>query len=246
MSTAATSVPLPAPSALARAVGWYRDAFRLWRRAPFRLIGLSLALLVAEAIVQLVPMIGTVLSKALVPMLGAGLWIGLDQLDRGQPLRFACLWAGWRHPRWLALWGLAATVGLSVFGLQVACAAAVYGPVVWDGVVLGHMRSHPQLLARALEYVLMLPGLVPATLLTLAAPLFLFNGNRAPAALVASLRLVTRHGLAFALALLPQLALFAAALSRPWLMPLLLLLLPLGTLLGFAAWRDLAPPPQAH
>ena len=246
MSTAASSVPLPPPSALARATGWYREGFRLWRRAPFRLIGFSLALLVAEAIVQLLPLAGTVLSKALVPMLGVGLWLGLYQLDRGQPLRFACLWAGWRHRRrWSLLW-LMAMLGLTVFGLQVACAAAAYGPAVWDGVVLGHWTGHPQLRTREFLYVLMLPGLVPSTLLSLAPPLFLFHGETVPAAITGSLRLMLRHGVAVTLAVVPQLALFAASLSSPWLLPLLLLLTPLSTAVGFAVWRDLADRSQAH
>jgi len=246
MSTAVPSVSIVSPSPLVRAAGWYRDAFRLWRRAPFRLIALSLALLVAEAIVQLVPVVGTVLSKAIVPMLGVGLWIGLDQLDRGQPLRFACLWAGWGHPRRWSLLGMMAMLGFTAFVLQVACAAAAYGPAVWDGVVLGHMRSHPQLLTRELEYVLMLPGLVISTLLSLAPPLFLFHGETVPAAITGSLRLILRRGVAVTLAVVPQLALFAASLSSPWLMPLLLLLMPLGTVVGFAMWRDLADRPQAH
>ncbi|HEU4669789.1 MAG TPA: hypothetical protein VFR91_03745 [Dyella sp.] len=243
MPTAAPPVTLPAPSALARASGWYRDALRLWRRAPFKWVVLSLACLVAEALLQLMPAVGTVLSKVVVPMLAVGLWPGLDRLARGEPLRFACLLAGWRHPRWPALWGLAAATGLVVFAVQVASAALVYGPVVWDAVVLGHLLHHPALQTRRMEFVLLLPGLVPATLLTLAPPLFLFRGKGALAALAGSVRWVAGHAAAFVLALLPQLALFAVALSSPWAMPLLLLLLPLGTLLAYAAWRDLAGAP---
>ena len=245
MSTAASSVSLPPPSSLARAAVWYREGFRLWRRAPFRLVGLSLACMVAEVLLQLVPLAGTVLSKAVVPMLAVGVWIGLDRLARGEPLRFACLLSGWRHPRWPALWGLSAAVGLIVFAVQVAAAAAVYGPAVWDAVVLGHLLHHPALQTRRLEFVLLLPGLVPATLLTLAPPLFLFRGEGVLAALAGSLRRVAAHAVAFTLALLPQLVLFAVALSSPWAMPLLLLLMPLGTLLAYAAWRDLAGAPPA-
>ncbi|WP_017463343.1 hypothetical protein [Dyella ginsengisoli] len=245
MSTAASSVSLPPPSSLARAAGWYREGFRLWRRAPFRLVGLSLACMVAEVLLQLVPLAGTVLSKAVVPMLAVGVWIGLDRLARGEPLRFACLLSGWRHPRWPALWGLSAAVGLIVFAVQVAAAAAVYGPAVWDAVVLGHLLHHPALQTRRMEFVLLLPGLVPATLLTLAPPLFLFRGEGVLAALAGSLRRVAAHAVAFTLALLPQLVLFAVALSSPWAMPLLLLLMPLGTLLAYAAWRDLAGAPPA-
>jgi len=245
MPTAAPPAILPAPSALARAGGWYRDALRLWRRAPLKLVFLSLACLVAEALLQLLPAVGTVLSKAVVPMLAVGLWIGLDRLARGEPLRFSCLVAGWRHPRWPSLWALAAAIGLVVFAVQVASAMLVYGPVVWDAVVLGHLMHYPALQTRRLEFVLLLPGLVPATLLTLAPPSFLFRGDGVLAALAGSLRRVTAHAAAFTLALLPQLALFAVALSTPWAMPLLLLLMPLGTLLAYAAWRDLAGASQA-
>ena len=239
MSAVASAPEVAYRSPVSRTLSWYRDAFGLWRRAPLRLVALTLACLLAEALLQLVPWAGVVVSKAVVPMLLAGIWIGLDGLhQRGEPLRLACLWDGWRQPRWPALWALAAFAGLAVFGVQLGCAVLVFGPAAIDAVLFGHLAQHPQLQTRSAEYVLLLPGLFPATLLSLALPLFLFHGCRPLAAVAGSVRRVLRHPLAFFLAMLPQLLLFALALSSAWFLPLLLVLQPLGTVVSFAAWSD--------
>lgn len=239
MSVVASAPEVAHRSPVSRALCWYRDAFRLWRRAPLMLIALCLVSLLVEGALQVIPWAGVAISKMVVPMLLAGIWIGLDRLQRdGGPLRLACLWDGWRQSRWPALWALAAFAGLAVFGVQLGCAVLVFGPAAIDAVLFAHLAQHPQLQTRSAEYVLLLPGLLPATLLSLVLPLFLFHGCRPLAAVAGSVRRVLRHPLAFFLAMLPQLLLFALALSSAWLLPLLLVLQPLGTVVSFAAWSD--------
>ena len=123
-SIPATSVPIR-PSPLSRLARWYGDAPRLWRRAPLMLVGLSLCCMLVEVLLQLIPWAGVPLSKVVVPMCMAGIWIGLDGVQHGARLRFSSLWAGWRHPRWIALWVQSAIIGLLVSGFQTACAGLV-------------------------------------------------------------------------------------------------------------------------
>lgn len=238
------STVIPSPAAVsplspaARALRWYREAMRLWRRTPFLMVGLCLISLLVEGLLQLIPWAGVVVSKLIAPMLAAGIWLGLEQLQHGGQLRFSCLWAAWRQPRWLGLWAVSASVGVVVFGFQLACVTAGFGRAAIDVVLFGHMAAHPALQSRTFELALMLPGLLPATLLAFAVPLRLFRFASYLQALSGSLRLVASAPTAIVLAMLPQLGLFVLALISAWTAPLLLVLLPLGTLVSYTAWRD--------
>ena len=242
MSIAATHAPDNLPSPLMRALHWYGEAFRLWRRAPLMLVVLCPVSLMVEGLLQLLPEAGVLVSKMVVPMVGAGLWLGMDRLQRGQRLRFACLWAGWRQPRWMALWALGASVGLVVFGFQLGCTAAWFGQGAIDAVLFGHLAAHPELQKHLFQYALLLPGLLPSTLLIFAMPLFLFRRASYLQALTGSMRLVSGLPMTITLAMLPQLALFALALSGPWALPLLLVLPPIGTLVGLCSVAGLWVP----
>lgn len=241
MSTAIPSPAVMLPlSPAARALRWYREALRLWRRTPFLLVALCLTRLLVEGLLQLIPWGGVVISKLVVPMLAAGVWLGLEQLQHGGRLRFACLWAAWRQPRWPVLWAVSGSVGVLVFGFQLACVTVGFSGAAIDVVLFGHMAAHPALQTRTFELALMLPGLIAGTLLGFAVPLRLFRGAGYVQALGGSLQLVASAPTAIILAMLPQLGLFALVFVSAWTMPLLLVLLPLGTLVGYTAWRDLA------
>lgn len=239
MSTLVTEAVSSPRAPFLRALRWYLDGLRLWRRALLMLPLLCLASLVVESLLQLIPWVGVTISKTVVPMLGGGLWVGLEQLRSGGRLRFCHLWAGWRQPRWRTLWLVSASMGLVVFAFQLGCAAAWFGPGAIDAVLFNHLLQHPALQTRAFIDVLLLPGLLPSTLLLFMVPLALFRHAGLGQALAGSVRMAWSAAAGLVLAMLPQVLLFALALSRPWLMPLLLVLLPLGSVAGFAAWRDL-------
>lgn len=54
-----------------RAALWLRDAWRVYRRAPVRILLLSLLPIAFEALCQAVPGAGVLLSKALTPLVSA-------------------------------------------------------------------------------------------------------------------------------------------------------------------------------
>lgn len=223
----------------ARVATCYRNALGLWRRAPLMLPVIGLCSLLLEALLQTVPWAGVAFSKAVVPMALAGLWLGLDELRQGGRLRFSSLWAAWCQPRWRSLWLLSASVGLTVFGFQLACAWLAYGHGVVDAVLFGHPQAHRALLTRRFEYVLLLPGLLPMTFIALALPLFLFRNASVWQAIAGSARAAFAAPLVFLLWMLPQAALLALCLSGPWAMLLLLLFVPLNSTANYALWRDI-------
>ena len=246
----------PAPSSFttsipASRVGiWLRDGLRLWKRCFFMLIALSICSLLIESLLQMIPWAGVVISKIVVPMCDAGIWVGLDATQRGGRLRFSSLWAGWRQSRWIGLWMLSAATGLFAFGFQTGCAWLAYRHGVIDAVVFGHPAAHRELMTRGFECALILPGIVSAVSLLFAIPLFIFRDATAATALGASIRIVLASPVPFVLLMLLQTALFALCFIGGPMIALLLLLLPWGTALGYAVWNDvshecLSPEPHA-
>lgn len=223
-----------------RALHWFAQGARLWRRAPVMLVLLGFAPLFVEGMVQLVPVVGFVLSKFVTPLFGFGLTIGLDALVRGDRLRFSHLFAAFQKGRLpaaarLALWTML------VPAFQCALVTLIYGPAALDAVVLGHLSQHPELVTHAFVLCLILPGLPLATLLTLATPLALLAGVAPTRAVVLSVRRVLSAPLPFALLTLVTGGVLGAALSGAW-WGLLALLLAAPWLMaaGFTAWLDLS------
>ncbi|WP_374355168.1 hypothetical protein, partial [Chitinimonas sp.] len=109
---------------------WWAQGWRLWWRAPLRLLLLTIAAVVVEAVLQLgVPLFGMILSKLLVPMVLAGVLLGLQQLDHAGKLPWRSLFWGFSRPmlpRTLAV----STVLLSTVCVQLGVATLVYGPAV--------------------------------------------------------------------------------------------------------------------
>ena len=116
-ASAADALPIEVPSRPyeqggrrvepARGWGWIRDGFDYFRRQPGTWILLALifgALLIG---VSLIPVIGSILTILLVPVLAAGLLAGCQTLEGGGELELAHLFAGFRlHTGQLMLVGL--------------------------------------------------------------------------------------------------------------------------------------------
>lgn len=234
-----------------RALHWFAQGARLWRRAPVILVLLGLAPLLVEGLVQLIPVVGFVLSKFVTPLFSLGLIIGLNALARGGRLRASHLFAAFDKDRLpvaarLALWSML------VPAFQCALAALIYGPAAIDAVVFGHLLQHPELMTLAFNFCLILPGVLLGTFLTLAPPLALLAGVAPTQAIVLGIRRMLAAPLPFALLALASVGIVSVLLASTWWSLLALLLLPFLHATGFAAWLDLSgnddilpTPPQA-
>lgn len=223
-----------------RALRWCLDGLRLWRRAPFTLFVLCALQLLVETLLQLIPWIGVMLSKLVVPVLLMGILLGLDELARGGRLRWSCLLDGVRRRPLLPMLALAAIWGLGVFAVQQGVAWLAYGWPAMDAVLLGHAAAHRALMTLAFTRALLMPG-VPASILLMLAPcLLLFDGRSPWHAVVDSVRRVLRHAVPFGVLLLIDLALFLLMLSTGWTMLVLLPFVgPWSIACTYVVWRDL-------
>lgn len=238
-----TTENLPATSstrAFGRALHWSVEGLRWWRRAPWMLLLLCLIQLLVETLLQLIPWAGVALSKLVVPLLVMGILLGLENVAQGGRLRLVCLFGCMRRGRFLPALGLAALWGFTVFGFQQLCAWLAYGWPALDAVLFGHMTAHPELASLRFERMLIIPGLLPLTLLMLAPFLLLFRGASPWQAVLGSVRLVLSNAAPFAWFLLLNALLFALVFASSWTQLLLLLLGPWSIAASYAVWRDIS------
>lgn len=241
ISAVIDALPTSDPLRTGRAVRWCVDSFRLWWRAPWRLLVLAVAIFVVEGLLQMVPWVGLTLSKVTVPMLALGFILGLDALARSGSMGWASLFDAFRGGRvWSASLLVLFWAG-SVFAAQQLCIAWVY---VWPGVDalwLSHIAARRAMLTANFQYLVLLSGVPMVILLGLAPTLFLF-GDRSPwQACAESVRFVLHHPAPFALLALINLALQALALSVPMGALLLIAMSPVPIAGAYVIWRDAQP-----
>lgn len=230
------------PSAFAQVAGWSTDALCLWRRAPWMLPWvLALGALISAPLL-LLPWAGVVLINLLMPMFTVGVLLGLAQLHRGEALRVSTLWASWRQPGWGALWLLAVLVGWPEWLVSVGSAWLAYGEPTAHALLFKAPLPLPLPTGRVLQWMVMLPAMLPSTLLMLmlVLPLRLFRGLGAVDACVTGVRMVLERPAPFALWIALQAGLAAICLSSTWT---LVLALPIGvwlTATQFVIWQNLA------
>jgi uncharacterized membrane protein len=227
--------PVPAchpPWPALRALIWCREGLRLWRRAPIKLTLMALFPLMLEGALQLIPVAGVLLSKPTVAVVWTGLYLVVDDLAHGRPAR----WRRFLEVR-RSLWPLilVSLAFLVVLASQVAVATAVYGPHAL-GVLVGH--RYPELRGKGFVLTLILPGLILATLLGLAAPLVVLDGLPAGRALVTSARKVLAAAAPCTVYVLIQAALLTSSLFLAGVP--MILFVPWLCTSGYAAYRDLS------
>ncbi len=82
------------PRAAGNGVDWWRAGWRYFAAAPWVWIGLAVAFFAILILVSIVPLIGSVASTVLSPVLAAGLMAACEAQDRGGPPTFNHLFAG--------------------------------------------------------------------------------------------------------------------------------------------------------
>lgn len=224
------------PISARRAARWWIDGLVFWRRAPLRIALISLLPLVVESLAQAIPWIGIPLSKLLVPLVSTAVYVALDDLHAGrapsqQSIRNSLQRVGWRQLLLLA------ALMMSIYATQLAAGYLMYGEPALDVALLGNLEAHRDLFDSRFVLTLVLPGLVPATLLMFALPLVALGGMPAVRACSVSVARMLLSPAAWAVTLAITAGLFT--LSLVWGMGLILLLLvPWASATGYVAYRD--------
>lgn len=205
----------------------------MFRRAPFRLYGLSTLPMLVEIALQLGwPGAGIVLSKLVVPLFSAWALLmahGVLTLDRAAP--GAALHALWGIRR--ALPGLA-LLSASVFAFQCGVMLLAAGPAAAMAFATADADGLAAL-TRPVVAVGLAAGAVPATaLLFFAVTRIVLDRVPVLAAVSENLQLLQRNPRPLLGWMGANIGLLIALVYQP---VFLLVILPLG-LVGYAAWRD--------
>lgn len=210
-----------------RALDWYAEAMRLWKRAPATLCALAFLALASEFALQLVPEAGMLASKVFAPIVACGLYVATDAMARGGRARIGDV----VRPFAASAPAIAAIVfsNLLVFAAEAGAAWAIAGVDLLRNPD-GNMTQGDVLLMFAVGMLVSLP-------LTLVPLCALFDGKGFVAAFDVSFAAFRDNVAAFVLYGLLSYALLVLGLLTLGLG--LLVVLPLWAASSYAAWRDL-------
>ncbi|CAG0963337.1 hypothetical protein BURK1_00830 [Burkholderiales bacterium] len=213
----------------ARALVWYGDAMRLWKRGPATLSLLAVLTVLAQVALETIPDAGALASRIIVPLIACGMLYGAAAAEAGARPRVAHALYAFRAP--------AAAIGAIVLSSTITFAAEWMAADRFAGVNLLRPAAAPADLDAATVLAIYAIGILvslPMSLVPLAA---LFGdagfGRSFSISAVAFLRnpgaFVVYGAIAFALLALGLLTMGIG----------LVIALPLIACATYVAWRDL-------
>jgi uncharacterized membrane protein len=123
---------IPQTVSASRGLDWISEGFGLFRRNPLIWIVMLIIFLALLTLLSLIPVVGSIASLLLQPVLVGGMLAGCRSLEEGEDLRIEHLFDGFRrNTKQLAAVGLYAALGYLLIGLLIALA-------VGAGVSLGY------------------------------------------------------------------------------------------------------------
>ncbi len=103
-----------------RGSAWWSDGWSLFREATGLWIGLSVTYIVLIMLLGMIPIVGSLATYLLMPLIGGGLMLGCRSLQTGEGLSFGHLFAGFqKNTGQLVLVGVLYLVGIVVIVLGV-------------------------------------------------------------------------------------------------------------------------------
>jgi len=213
---------------IARAFGWYHEALRLLKRHPVAFIALAVAVIAAELLLGVIPVVGRPLANIVVPILACGLLYASLAADRGERPRAAHLIAAFAAP-------VASLAAVILASLVVFLAEWVIG---WQLAGVNLLATDDSRALSAGEVLLIYTGGVAVSLpLTLVPIVALFEGAGVADSFAASVAAFRRNVGAFLLYGVLSLALLGLAIVTMGI--ILPVVLPLWAASSYAAWKDI-------
>ncbi|MFP7722604.1 hypothetical protein [Lysobacter sp. A3-1-A15] len=225
MSSSAPAIPLHST----RAHAWLGVALGVWQQAPVRLTLVAFAPVLLEGLLQMVPIVGVVLSKLAVVIASGWALLVVDAVVRNgaaDPAR-QCR----RLLRAPGVFGVA-LLGVAVFAFQLLVCSVVVGPA--QAALLATGQNAALAISPTTLGWVFASGLLPGAVLMFVLPLVVLDGQTPCNAIRRSIVLATRHWPCVAIFTAIQVALVVPAPRVP---ALLLLLLPFGLCSTYAIYR---------
>ena len=212
-----------------RALVWYGDAMRLWKRGPVTLSMLAVLTVLAQVAFELVPDAGPLASKIVVPLVACGMLYGAAAADAGARPRLAHVFSAFRAS--------AAAIGAIVVSSGITFAAEWFAADALAGVDLLRPTSTPADIDSLSVLAIYAAGILvslPMSFVPLAA---LFDDAGFVRSFAVSAAAFARNPGAFVVYGAIAFALLAVGLLTMGIG--LVIALPLIACATFVAWRDL-------
>lgn len=220
-----------------RGWNWIVEAFALFRKQPGMWILLVVLASIGFAILNMIPVLGSLADALLLPIVVAGLMRGCLDQDHGGMLEFAHLFAGFKDRTGnLVMIGVFSLVCWVLIALVVM---AVIGGGVFMGMMRGGMPGAGISIMSMLLAMLLVAGLsVPLYMAVWFAPALITLNDMAPvAALKASFSACLKNWLPFLVYSVALLA-FAVVAAIPLALGYLVLI-PVAVASVYTAYRDI-------
>jgi uncharacterized membrane protein len=219
------------------ALAWYQDALRVVKRAPGTWAALAFLTLAAEIALELVPEVGPMLGKIVVPLVACGMLYAAAAADRGEAPSLRHALAAFRARPGAIVAVVAA--GLATFAAEAFVAWWVADANLLAPASASAALSVPQVFG---VYAIGILASLPVTFVPFPA---LFEGSGVGAAFAASWNAFVRNTVPLLVYAAASLALLGFGLATMGVG--LLVVLPLWAASSYAAWKDVfgvdaAPP----
>jgi hypothetical protein len=223
---------------------WIKQAFELFRKSPLLWMVLTSIGVVGMAAISYIPLVGGLLSTILMPVLLGGFMLGARDLERGEELELAHLFAGLQHnaQELVALGGINLVAQLLSLGAMML----VGGGSLVSLIMSGKQIDDPAVLMHALAGtgLALLVGATLFSLLLMAmqfAPMLVMFEHMTPLlAMKTSLRAFLRNMIPlmiYGLMLLPLAFIASMPMMLGWLV-----LMPIVIASMYTIYSDLFPP----
>ncbi|MDA0224588.1 MAG: BPSS1780 family membrane protein [Proteobacteria bacterium] len=179
---------------------WIATAWPMFTRQVGVWIGVLVVLLVGSVVLAAIPVVGTVATLVLYPVIAGGLMLGCRRIDEGGALSFAHLGEGFsKHFAPLALLGVAYLVALVAIALMAALFAGVgVGAIFGMAAATGPVAVGVGAMGIAVVILLAVAAMVPVYMALWFAPaLVVLEGHDATRALKASFGACLKNVLPF-------------------------------------------------
>lgn len=111
-----------------RGVGWFTEAWDLFKRSPGLWVGMFIVFFVCSMVLAIIPL-GGLVSTVLYPVIAGGIMLGCRELEQGRALEFSHFFAGFqKHAGSLMLVGVMYLVCMIVIGVIVGIVFALFIP----------------------------------------------------------------------------------------------------------------------
>jgi uncharacterized membrane protein len=212
-----------------RALAWYAEAMRLWKRGPAMFAGLAFVTLVASIAFEPIPVLGFVAANVIAPLLATGMLYASLAADRGEGPRMKHLLAVFAAPA-------NAQAAVVLAGL-VAFAAEAFTAQQLAGANLFLPTTDAANLPMRVVVAIYLAGIAASLPFTFVPFAALFDGEGLRAAFAASARGFA--GNVPALALYAGISLVLLLIGLATMGVGLVLVLPWIAAASYAAWKDI-------